>query len=205
LLNIHTSTNPDTIAFKHISPLFITALMQYYNIIFFAKPYGRPKVMHNINPQHNHQHCIDEALLRARDLCQQRQLKFTTIRELVLTTVWSSHKPIGAYTILEELAKEGLRRPAPPTVYRALDFLLDNGLVHRIASLNAFVGCNEPGHAHQGHFLICRHCQVALELDTQLIYPAISDAAKQQNFAVDTASLEVVGCCARCSEAISND
>ncbi len=161
--------------------------------------------MHNINKHHNHQQCIDEALVRARALCQQRQLKFTNIRELVLTTVWASHKPIGAYTILEQLAKEGLRRPAPPTVYRALDFLLDNGLIHRIASLNAFVGCNEPGHAHQGHFLICRHCQVAIELDTQLIYPAISAAAEQQGFAVDTASLEIVGRCAHCGEANTHD
>lgn len=157
--------------------------------------------MHNINTQHDHQHCIDEALHSARELCQQRQLKFTKIREQVLVTIWASHKPVGAYAILEELAKEALRRPAPPTVYRALDFLLDNGLIHRISSLNAFVGCNEPAHTHQGHFLICRHCQVAIELDTQLIYPAISAAAGQQSFEVDTASLEVVGSCAHCVEA----
>jgi Fur family zinc uptake transcriptional regulator len=151
--------------------------------------------------QHNHQHCIDVALDSARMLCQQRQLKFTKIRERVLVIIWASHKPVGAYAILEELAKETLRHPAPPTVYRALDFLLENGLIHRISSLNAFVGCNEPGHAHQGHFLICRHCQVAIELDTQLIYPAISAAAAQQDFAIDTASLEVVGRCAHCIEA----
>ena len=161
--------------------------------------------MHNFNTQHNHQHCIDEALLRAHELCQLHQIKFTPIREHVLRTVWASHKPIGAYAILEELAKEAIRRPAPPTVYRALDFLLDNGLVHRIASLNAFVGCNEPGHAHQGHFLICRHCQVAIELDTQLIYPAISAAAIQKGFAVDTASLEVIGRCAQCAKDADHD
>ncbi len=172
--------------------------MQYYNIIFLLKLLGRPKAMHDLSHQHNHQHCIDDALLRARELCQQRNLKFTRIRELVLATVWANHQPVGAYTILEELAKESIRRPAPPTVYRALDFLLDNGLVHRIASLNAFVGCSDPGDAHQGHFLICRQCQIATELDAKLINPAIAAAAAQQAFTVETASVEVVGYCAQC-------
>ncbi|WP_269618952.1 Fur family transcriptional regulator [Zhongshania sp. BJYM1] len=156
--------------------------------------------MDELAKQHNHQRCIDDAMTQARELCQRRQIKFTAIREQVLACVWAKHQPIGAYAILEELAKDSTRRPAPPTVYRALDFLLDNGLVHRIASLNAFIGCKDPSHHHQGHFLICRHCRNAMELDTDIINSAINTAATQHGFAVETPCVEVVGCCANCQE-----
>jgi Fur family zinc uptake transcriptional regulator len=162
-------------------------------------------LMHNIAEQHNHQRCIDDAMTRARELCQHRQVKFTRIREQVLACVWANHQPVGAYTILEELAKDSSRRPAPPTVYRALDFLLDNGLVHRIASLNAFVGCKDPSHHHQGHFLICRQCRNATELDTDIINTAIKTAAKQHGFTVEAPCVEVVGCCAHCQEVGGNE
>ena len=161
--------------------------------------------MHNILQQHNHQHCIDDALTRARELCQRRQVKFTRIREQVLACVWANHQPVGAYPILEEIAKDSDRRPAPPTVYRALDFLLENGLVHRIASLNAFVGCKNPNHHHQGHFLICRQCRNAIELDTDVINSAINAAATQHGFAVEAPCVEVVGCCANCQELSDNE
>jgi Fur family zinc uptake transcriptional regulator len=160
--------------------------------------------MHNIVEQHNHQRCIDDAISRARELCLRRQIKFTTIREQVLACVWANHQPIGAYTILDKLAKDTDRRPAPPTVYRALDFLVDNGLVHRIASLNAFVGCKDPQHQHQGHFLMCRLCRNVIELDTDIINTAISTVAKQHGFSVETPCVEVVGCCAHCREKNAN-
>jgi Fur family zinc uptake transcriptional regulator len=161
--------------------------------------------MLNIAVRHNHQHCIDEALSLARELCHQRQLKFTRIRELVLATVWKNHQPIGAYSILAEVAKYSSSRPAPPTIYRALDFLLENGLIHRISSLNAFVGCNDPSHMHQSHFLICRHCQLAIELPADILKPAISHAALGQNFTVEDTSVEVLGSCAKCSEVQRHD
>ena len=94
---------------------------------------------------HDHQSCIQQALDTAANLCEQRGLNLTPIRRRVLEIVWRSHEPIGAYQILAELAKER-DKAAPPTVYRALDFLIDAGLVHRIESLNAFGGCG----AHTG-------------------------------------------------------
>ena len=83
-------------------------------------------------------------------------------------------------------------------MYRALEFLLENGLVHRIASLNAFVGCNHPGEAHQGQFLICRQCQTAIELEQSAISDAIVASAQAVGFAVEGQTVEVVGLCATC-------
>lgn len=100
---------------------------------------------------HDHMSCIAEALQRAVALCESRGTQLTELRRRVLELVWSSHEPIGAYRILEQLDRPlpgqmrgKARRAAPPTVYRALDFLIEQGLVHRIESLNAFVGCDQP-------------------------------------------------------------
>jgi Fur family zinc uptake transcriptional regulator len=112
--------------------------------------------------------------------------------------VWASHKPVGAYAILESLRTEGLGS-APPTVYRALDFLLEHGLVHRIESLNAFVGCARPGESHRGFFLICQRCGNADELQDAGLAEAISHSAGQRGFATRHMTLEVNGTCAVCS------
>src|SRR5690606_6370026 len=127
--------------------------------------------------------------------------RLTTLRRRVLELVWQSHRPMGAYDLLDILAREDDRRPAPPTVYRALDFLQEQGLVHRIASLNAFIGCASPEHVHQGHFHICRICRVAFELDQSLIQPAISKVAEQLGFTVESETVEIAGLCTRCREA----
>src|SRR3546814_13619005 len=95
---------------------------------------------------HDHDHCVSHALAEADSLCARQGVRLTALRKRVLELVWQSHKPLGAYDILAQLTEQDGRRAAPPTVYRALDFLLENGLVHRIASLNAFIGCNHPEH-----------------------------------------------------------
>ena len=119
----------------------------------------------------------------------------------VLELVWQSHKPLGAYDILGVLSEQDGRRAAPPTVYRALDFLLENGLVHRIASLNAFVGCSHPEHAHQGQFLICRECHAAIELEQKSISDAIIKSSADVGFRVEGQTVEVVGLCSGCQGA----
>ncbi|EJT85728.1 ferric uptake regulator family protein [Pseudomonas putida S11] len=91
--------------------------------------------------------------------------------------------------------------PRRPRCTRALDFLLENGLVHRIASLNAFIGCSHPEHLHQGQFLICRACHVAIELEQDSISEAIISSAKGVGFAVETQTVEVVGLCSNCRSA----
>ena len=150
---------------------------------------------------HDHSHSVDSALSQADILCAQKGLRLTALRRRVLELVWQSHKPLGAYDILAVLSEQDGRRAAPPTVYRALDFLLDNGLVHRISSLNAFIGCSHPEHAHQGQFLICRNCHAAIELEQKSISNAIINSALDVGFTVEGQTVEVVGLCSGCREA----
>ena len=148
---------------------------------------------------HDHQGCINTALQQAATLCAEQGVRLTPIRKRVLELVWQSHKPMGAYDLLPELAADGFNS-APPTVYRALDFLLDLGLVHRLASLNAFIGCSHPGHEHQSCFLICKNCGKAHEMDVDPWFSALTDAAKAQGFTAEQQITEVVGICTLCAE-----
>ncbi|CAM5570238.1 Ferric uptake regulation protein OS=Stutzerimonas stutzeri OX=316 GN=fur PE=3 SV=1 [Stutzerimonas stutzeri] len=150
---------------------------------------------------HDHDHCVSHALAEADALCVRLGVRLTALRRRVLELVWQSHRPLGAYDILAVLSEQDGRRAAPPTVYRALDFLLENGLVHRIASLNAFIGCIHPEHPHQGQFLICRSCHTAIELEQPSIAEAIETAARNVGFAVEGQTVEVVGLCTPCRSA----
>lgn len=147
---------------------------------------------------HDHSHCVSSALAEADVICAKQGVRLTTLRKRVLELVWQSHKPLGAYDILGVLSEADGRRAAPPTVYRALDFLLENGLVHRIASLNAFIGCVRPEHAHQGQFLICKQCHTTIELEQASISQAILASAQEIGFAVEAQTVEIVGLCASC-------
>ncbi|MBD1552950.1 Fur family transcriptional regulator [Pseudomonas typographi] len=153
------------------------------------------------NRPHDHSRCVHSALAEADALCAQKGLRLTALRRRVLELVWQSHKPLGAYDILGVLSEQDGRRAAPPTVYRALDFLLENGLVHRIALLNAFMGCVHPKHAHQGQFLICRSCHIAVELEQPSISEAIITGAAGIDFRVEAQTVEVVGLCTNCKAA----
>jgi len=153
------------------------------------------------NRPHDHSHCVHSALAEADALCARQGVRLTALRRRVLELVWQSHKPLGAYDILAVLSEQDGRRAAPPTVYRALDFLLENSLVHRIASLNAVIGCRHPEHAHQGQFLICRECHVAIELEQSSISDAIVASAKEVGFSVEAQTVEVVGLCGNCRSA----
>ena len=146
---------------------------------------------------HNHQRCIETALERAEALCRQHQQRFTAIRRRVFELVWQQHKPIGAYEVLDILQRQG--RTAPPTVYRALDFLQQMGLVHRIASLNAYVGCAQPGTAHDGQFLICESCRSLAELDVPEITQAIRRSAAASGFEAQHQTIEIMGLCPDCA------
>lgn len=148
---------------------------------------------------HDHNHCISDALEAARQLCLGRGVRLTDLRLQVLELIWQNHKPLGAYTLMEMLAKANTRRVAPPTVYRALDFLLEQGLIHRINVLNAFIGCPSPTTKHQSHFLICRACGIAIELNQPELSQQIIGVARDSGFVVEAQSLEVSGLCANCA------
>jgi Fur family zinc uptake transcriptional regulator len=147
---------------------------------------------------HDHRHCISDALQRAEALCEQRGVRLTPIRRRVLELVWDSHAPIGAYAILDQL-KINDRAAAPPTVYRALDFLLEQGLVHRLESLNAFIGCDHPEDRHISQFLICTQCRQAIEVADKRIVQAATACAEQQGFSLSRVTLEIEGICSRCA------
>src|SRR5690606_29397539 len=102
--------------------------------------------------QHDHRRCIADALDAAERVCAGRGARLTELRRRVLELVWQSHRPVGAYPLLAALGRDG-HAPAPPTVYRALDFLQAQGLVHRIESRNAYVGCPHPETDHTGQLM----------------------------------------------------
>jgi Fur family zinc uptake transcriptional regulator len=150
--------------------------------------------------EHDHQRCIDEALDKAAALCLERGARLTELRRRVLELVWRSHEPVGAYAILEQLQRSR-GGAAPPTVYRALDFLLGQRLIHRIASLNAFVGCPTPDRRHSSQFLICSGCGRVAEIDDSKVDSAIARSAASQGFTVDRLTIELQGRCPACNEA----
>ena len=149
--------------------------------------------------EHDHDDCMQHALQTAESICRERGLRLTDTRLRVLELIWKSHKPIGAYDLLEELRRDG-RRAAPPTVYRALEFLIEAGLVHRLDSLNAFVGCPEPHSAHAGQFLICRQCRSVAELADKQIEAIVGEKAAQLGFTAIRQMMEIEGLCPDCGE-----
>jgi len=146
---------------------------------------------------HNHNICVSQALATAEKLCRERGLRFTALRRQVLCLVWDSHKPVGAYDILDRLKQDG-KKAAPPTVYRALDFLIEADLVHRLDSLNAFVGCPDPSSSHRGQFLICRGCRTVAELDDARIDTLVQETAADLGFSAEQQMLEIQGLCSAC-------
>jgi len=150
-------------------------------------------------PEHDHASCVATALQQADTLCRNRGARLTPQRRRVLELVWDSHEPIGAYAILDLMAA-GAARPAPITVYRALDFLQAHGLIHRVASRNAFVGCAEPGSGHGSRFLICRGCRAVAEIHDTRLDRAIARAAADGGFRLEECRLELEGWCQHCAD-----
>lgn len=151
------------------------------------------------HPDHDHDRCLASALREAERLCRERGAQLTPIRRRVLELVWSEHRPQGAYDLLARLQAER-GRVAPPTVYRALDFLLAQGLIHRIESLNAFVGCARPSHDHSGQFFICEGCGATAELADAGVAAQIDRSAENLGFAVARRIVEVRGYCPGCRD-----
>ena len=148
--------------------------------------------------EHDHDACVDTAMETAETICAERGARLTAIRRRVLEIIWGGHRPIGAYDVLDQLSTEE-KRAAPPTVYRALDFLLEHGLVHRVASLNAYVGCAEPGHGGEGQFLICMKCGAAAELRDPPVNEVIRAAASARGFVATSHTVEISGVCPNCA------
>jgi len=147
---------------------------------------------------HNHTTCVASALQFADEKCIKNGLKFTPVRRRTLEILLESHVALGAYEILDRLAAEGLGSK-PPVVYRALQFLLDNGFAHRIEKLNAFVACCLTGASHTPAFLICRSCKTVSEANELGI--ELSRSAAATGFVIEQTVIEAEGLCPNCSEA----
>ena len=156
-------------------------------------------------PEH-HVHDADDFVAAVERACSERGLRLTPIRARVLQLVADAGKPIKAYDLLEGIRLDrGDDAPgsaAPPTVYRALDFLLANGFIHKLESINAFVACHPPNAIRPSvPFLICEGCNTATELEDASIVSALDAAARSLGFAPQAQTLEVHGLCARCAAA----
>ena len=148
---------------------------------------------------HDHRVCVETAMDRAARLCFSRGARLTDTRRQILELVWRRHEPVTAYDLVETLRGVVGRRVDPPTIYRALDFLIDQGLVHRIEGLNAFVGCSMPEARHAGQFLICGRCGTIQELDDPDIVQAVTAGAQAAGFTIERQTVEVYGQCADCT------
>jgi Fur family transcriptional regulator, zinc uptake regulator len=149
-------------------------------------------------PSHDHKRCVERAVAAAERVCAAKQFNLTPIRKRVLEIVWRQHQPIGAYEILAELARDG-GKPAPQTVYRALEFLQDAGLVHRLDTLNAFLGCDRPEDAHSGQFLVCSRCRRVAEIEDSVVNRTLKDRARSLGFRLDASAVEIKAICAQCA------
>ena len=147
---------------------------------------------------HEHQSCIEDALARADAVCRERGVRLTPLRRRVLELVWGSHRAVKAYDLLAALS-DGEGAAKPPTVYRTLEFLMAQGLVHRIDSLNAFVGCPQPDRRHSAQFFICADCGNVSEMNAASIDRAVADQAAGSGFALSRSIIELHGKCPRCT------
>ena len=152
-------------------------------------------------PGHDHARCSTDAMTEAEARCVERGQRLTPMRREVLAALLVSHRPLGAYEIMERLAPRG-PRPAPITVYRALDFLMENGLVHRIESRNAYLACaHDHDTAAMAAFLICDRCGSVGELPASVVAQSLNSAVRATGFAPKLSVVEITGTCAHCQRA----
>lgn len=149
--------------------------------------------------EHLHRHDGDAFVRTVADACEQRGLRLTPLRLRVLEMIAASGKPVKAYDLLDQL-KDERAGAAPPTVYRALDFLLENGFIHKLESINAFVSCHQPRQQHSVPFLICKRCLAAVELEDEAVTRLLVAQARALGFEPHAQTLEVHGLCASCSK-----
>jgi len=162
------------------------------------QPVTAPQPTLSLAPGHDHAGCRDKALKTAERLCDSRGVRLTPIRRQVLLLIWDSHKAVKAYDLLDRIKPEaGTAKPA--TVYRALDFLLQQGLIHKVESLNAFIGCCYSEQQHQQLLLTCSQCQEVEERPAAGVMAAIAKELEQAAFVIHHKAIEIHGLCGRCA------
>jgi Fur family zinc uptake transcriptional regulator len=153
-------------------------------------------------PGHDHEPCLAETVARAQSVFEGLGLRLTPLRRQVLEEVAGSHAAVGAYEVLERLAQKSGRRLAPISIYRALDSLVEAGVVHRLESRNAFFACHASHAAHRRHVVLaCERCGTVAEVAGTGVFEAIAAAAVEVGFKPARAMVEVIGDCGRCGGA----
>jgi Fur family transcriptional regulator, zinc uptake regulator len=141
-----------------------------------------------------------DALEAAAVLCRSRGLQFTELRQRLLATLVSTQQPMGAYELLHHLEQSWGKPLVPMTVYRALEFLLDLGLIARIESRNAYVPRKRRDHPHASVFFVCSECLTSIEVQNTAIEHSLTQSAVDLGFEIQHTALELQGLCARCQE-----
>ena len=149
--------------------------------------------------RHDHRHCAGDVLARAEHLAETRGVRLTPVRRRVLQILLEEHRAFGAYDVLERLAAEGFGNK-PPVAYRALEFLVEHGLAHRIRRLNAFAACMHPGEDHAPAFFICKTCAGLAEAPVDEVRKAMDRAAKAIGFTIERMNVETLGLCPACAK-----
>lgn len=163
---------------------------------------------HNDELHAVHSHNVDDVAARLAqidDVCVARGLRLTPLRREVLELVLQAQKPVGAYDLLAKLTAKDGRPAAPPTVYRSLDFLLEQGFIHRLASINAFIPCCHPREGHQAAFLICEQCHRVQETSAANLVQTLGELAQHGHFVPKTTLIEISGVCAGCQHGVADE
>ena len=158
------------------------------------------------NPGHGHETAAP-ALPRDHSRCAHNPLRagdghgvaLTAARRRILDELCAAGRPVGAYEMIDRLATATGKRPAPISVYRAMDFLVESGLVHRLASRNAFLAC---GHGHEARdpvvFMICDVCGAVAEVSSRAISRGLVELAAASGFSSRAHVMELAGTCGKC-------
>jgi len=167
--------------------------MLWYNITFKGVVNSKMAFI-----KHNHDECISSGISKLENHCKNFNLQLTPIRKYVYEILLKNHKAVGAYQILDILSKSDFSSK-PPVAYRALDFLIKEGFVHKIESLNAFVACSHAGEKHSPTFLICKNCWEIVEARAASATKDVINTAKKVNFKIEKSILESTGLCPNCN------
>ena len=143
---------------------------------------------------------IDSALSRAQLICKMRGTRLTPVRRRVLELILLSDQPAGAYALLAEL-RRGRGKLGPPTVYRALEFLVSNKLIHKVETSSAFIACGDIEHPHESQFMICDDCGATEEIRDEEIVASLHRLGEGRGFAVARQVIEARGLCPACRAA----
>lgn len=149
--------------------------------------------------QHDHSACVEGALAAAEASCETASLRLTPVRRKVLELLLREHRALGAYEILDLLREAGFGSQ-PPVAYRALEFLIAQGFVHKLERMNAFVACANPGQTHSPAFMICRLCETVAETQSAPTKGALGAAARAAGFRIEHTVVEAEGVCPGCAK-----